>query len=90
MQHRNEQVVIETTRHRITGTITLARSGYRSRVSDLLNATEREFISLIDVTIERFDGGAEATQHPFMALNCRQIVFALMSEGDGPSQAPPI
>ena len=41
-----------TRRHRIAGTLTLAAEGYRSRVSDVLNSTERDFISLTDVTVE--------------------------------------
>ena len=38
MDQRHERILIETNRHRIAGTLTLARDGYRSRVSDLLNA----------------------------------------------------
>ncbi|MCW2958892.1 MAG: hypothetical protein JWP18_1695, partial [Solirubrobacterales bacterium] len=38
-QHRYERVIIETVRHRIEGTVTLARDGYRSRLSDVLNAS---------------------------------------------------
>ena len=30
------------------GTLTLARDGYRSRISDLLNASERDFISITE------------------------------------------
>ena len=52
MQTRQERVYLETGRHRIAGTLTLARDGYRSRVSDVLNASERDFISLTDVTVE--------------------------------------
>ena len=93
MEHRHEQLIVETTRHRITGTVTLARDGYRSRISDLLNATERDFVSLTDVTIETLDLDLPATQHPFVAINRHQIVFAVIS-GDAPppasgSQAPP-
>lgn len=78
---------METARHRITGTVTLARDGYRSRVSDVLNATEKDFLSLTDVTVVPLDGGP-AEQHAFMALNRRQIVFALLDGPDGPP-APP-
>jgi len=88
MQHRYEQVVIETTRHRISGTVTLARDGYRSRLSDLLNATEREFVSLTDVTVERLDEPGEPARHPFLAVNTHQIVFAMLSDID-PSWQPP-
>ncbi len=74
MQQRTEQVELETTRHRITGSVTLARSGFRSRVSDLLNATEREFISLTDVTLFPFDGG-EPQKRDFVAVSRQHIVF---------------
>lgn len=91
MQHRREQVVLTTTHHRISGTITLARDGYRSRISDLLNATERDFVSLTDVTVERLDGAEPPASHPFVTINRHHIVFALLPDGedDTPSQAPP-
>lgn len=74
--HRRERVVLETERHRISGLLTLAQDGYRSRVSDLLNASERDFVSLTDVTVERLDGGA-SQRHPFMAVARRHIVLAV-------------
>jgi len=74
MQQRTERVVLETSRHRITGSVTLAASGFRSRVSDLLNATEREFISLTDVTLQPLDGGA-AQSRDFVAVSRQHIVF---------------
>jgi len=77
MQHRNERVYLETTRHRISGLLTLARDGYRSRVSDLLNASERDFISLTDVTVEMLDHHGPGTEHGFMAVSRRHIVFAI-------------
>jgi len=51
MDHRRERIRIETERHRIEGLLTLARDGYRSRVSDVLNASERDFLTLTDVTV---------------------------------------
>ena len=60
MEHRQERLLIETDRHRIRGAVTLARDGFRSRISDMLNAAERDFIALTDVTIEPLDGGADA------------------------------
>lgn len=76
--HRQERIVLETERHRISGLLTLARDGYRSRVSEVLNANEREFVSLTDVTVEPLDGG-EAQHHPFMAISRRHIVLAVDS-----------
>lgn len=92
MQHRREEVVLTTTHHRITGTITLARDGYRSRISDLLNATERDFVSLTEVTVERLDGSEPAATHPFVTINRHHVVFALLpveGDDDTPSNAPP-
>jgi hypothetical protein len=73
-QQRQERVQVETTRHRITGDVTLARNGFRSRVSDLLNATEREFIALTDVTVEPLDGG-DTVHREFLAVSRQHIVF---------------
>ena len=77
MQNRTERVYLETGRHRISGLLTLARDGYRSRVSDLLNAPERDFISLTDVTVEVLEHDGNGTQHDFMAVSRRHIVFAI-------------
>jgi hypothetical protein len=86
MDQRHERVLIETQRHRIAGTLTLARDGYRSRVSDLLNAPERDFISLTDVTIEILDAEGPGSQHDFMAVSRRHIVFAIpLGEAAEPS-----
>ena len=76
METREERVRLETARHTITGNITLARDGYRSRVSDLLNASEREFLVLTEVTVQPHDGGRPES-HPFMAVARRQIVFVV-------------
>lgn len=84
VEHRQERIRIETERHRIEGLITLARDGYRSRVSDVLNASERDFITLTDVTVAPLEGGAREL-HAYMSLARRHIVFAVaapdLSEG---------
>jgi hypothetical protein len=70
------------------GTLTLARNGYRSRISDLLNAGERDFISLTDVTVEIIASDEAGTHHPFMALSRHQIVFVIPESGfDDPGPA---
>jgi hypothetical protein len=76
VEYRRERIRIETTGHRIEGLITLARDGYRSRVSDVLNASEREFLTLTEVTVEPLDGGT-IESHPFLAVARRHIVFAV-------------
>jgi hypothetical protein len=76
IDQRTERIRIETERHVIVGILTLARDGYRSRVSDVLNASERDFITLTDVTVTPLDGGPVAL-HQYMSLARRHIVFAV-------------
>ena len=73
-QQRQERIELETARHRMTGYVTLARNGFRSRVSDLLNASEREFIALTDVELHPLDGGEPVTRE-FVAVSRQHIVF---------------
>jgi hypothetical protein len=77
MPTKQERVYLETARHRIAGTITLARDGYRSRVSDVLNASERDFISLTDVTVELIDHSGPGTHHDFLAVSRLHVVLAI-------------
>jgi hypothetical protein len=81
MDHRQERVRIETERYRIEGSLTLARDGYRSRVSDVLNASERDFLTLTEVTVEPLAGGP-VELHPFLTLARRHIVFAVAASED--------
>ncbi len=76
MDHRRERIRIETERHRIEGFLTLARDGYRSRVSDVLNASERDFLTLTDVTVAPLQGGP-VELHQYLTLARRHIVFAV-------------
>jgi hypothetical protein len=84
-EYRQERVRIETERHRIEGSLTLARDGYRSRVSDVLNASERDFLTLTAVTVEPLDGGP-IELHEYLTLARRHIVFAVAAtEAPDPS-----
>jgi hypothetical protein len=76
MENRQERIRIETPGHRIEGLVTLAREGYRSRVSDVLNASERDFLTLTDVTVQPLDGSPPES-HPFLAVARSHIVFAV-------------
>jgi hypothetical protein len=76
MDHRRERIRIETERHRIEGYLTLARDGYRSRVSDVLNASERDFLTLTEVTVAPLQGGP-IELHEYLTLARRHIVFAV-------------
>jgi hypothetical protein len=79
VSHRKERVRIETERLRIEGILTLARDGYRSRVSDVLNAAERDFITLTDVTVAPLEGGP-VELHAYLSLARRHIVYAVAAE----------
>lgn len=79
LEHRRERIRLQTAGHRIEGLLTLARDGYRSRVSDVLNASERDFLSLTEVTVTPLDGGP-VEQHPHLTLARSQIVFAVSAE----------
>ena len=77
MQHRYERISIDTPRHRIIGTATLSADGYRSRLSDLLNAPERDFIALSDATVQELDGERTLASHDFIAVHRHHVVFAV-------------
>jgi hypothetical protein len=73
---RRERIRLETPRHRIEGLIVLAADGYRSRVSDVLNAAERDFLTLTDVTLQPLDGGP-AERHDFLAVARAHVVYVV-------------
>src|SRR3984893_14014586 len=86
INQRRERVRIETDRHRIEGLLTLARDGYRSRVSDVLNASERDFLTLTQVTVAPLQGGP-VELHPYLTIARRHIVFAVAAS-DTPEDPP--
>jgi hypothetical protein len=77
MPHRNERISIDTPRHRIIGNVTLAADGYRSRLSDLLNAPERDFIALSAAIVQELDGDCAIQRHDFIAVHRQHVVFAV-------------
>ena len=87
--HRYERISIDTPRHRIVGIATLAGDGYRSRLSDLLNAPERDFIALTDATVTTIGGDGAVAHHDFIAVHRQHVVFAVSlgtvaaPQGDG-------
>jgi hypothetical protein len=83
VQHRRERIYVETERHRISGVLTLPTDGYRSRLSDFLNASERDFISLTECVVEIIGRDGAGTEHGFIAVSRRHIVFAIpLGEAD--------
>jgi len=81
VEHRDEQIIVETDRYRITGVLRLPRDGYRSRLTDYLNASERSFLPLTDVEIVPLGDDARSERRPFMALSLRHIVLAMPAGG---------
>ena len=81
MELRDERVVLETARYRVTGLLRLPREGYRSRLTDFLNAGERDFIPLTDVELTLIDGSATPEHRDFVAVARGQIVLAALADG---------
>lgn len=81
MEKQPTQIVAETERYRITGKLRLPPEGYRSRLSDYLNAAERAFLSLTDVEVAPLDGDAPARQLPFAAVAVAHLVFVAPADG---------
>ena len=85
MNSRSLRILVETPRYRIVGTLVLPRDGYRSRLSDFLNSSDRDFISLTGVTMQALDAegrAGEAVQHDFVTIARGHIVLATTVEGD--------
>jgi hypothetical protein len=80
VEHRDERIVVETSRYRISGVLRLPRDGYRSRLSDYLNASERAFLPLTDVEISALETGQASERRPFLALSLRHIVLAMPAD----------
>ncbi len=77
MDQISNRVVLETVRHRITGTVAMPREGYRSRLSEFLNSAERDFIAMTDATVEVLDGSRQPHAHPFVSVSRAHIVLAV-------------
>src|SRR3954469_25342403 len=87
MNHRLVRVLIETERHRIAGMITVSRDGYRSRVSDVLNASEKDFISLTDCVVELIGHDGPGPRQEFLDISRPPSVMATPEGGNGPAEA---
>lgn len=90
MEQRDERIIVETSRHRIAGVLRLPRDGYRSRLTDYLNASERTFLPLTDVEITLIDGPGAVEYRPFLVISLQHVVLAMpadstQTEPDGES-----
>ena len=89
MEVRSHRVVIETGRHRITGSLALPPHGYRSRLSDFLNSGEVDFITLTDAHVELLDGGAATERADYLSVSRAQVVIAMPApEAPGTPEPP--
>ena len=82
MEHRDERIIVETARYRITGLLRLPKDGYRSRLTDYLNASERTFLPLTEVEIKPLDGNNGVERRAFVALSLSQIVIAMPADAN--------
>ena len=85
MNSRPLRILVETPRYRIVGTLVLPRDGYRSRLSDFLNSSDRDFISLTGVTMQALDAegrAGEPVEHEFVTVARSHIVLATTVNGD--------
>ena len=77
MQSRHERVRIETSRHEIEATLQLPHEGFRSRLTDFLNAQGDAFLALTDADVTYLDGAREPEHHDYLALAARQVVLVI-------------
>jgi hypothetical protein len=82
VDHKDERIVLETARYRISGLLRLPRDGYRSRLTDFLNAGERDFIALTDVELVPLEGDGVPEHRDFIAVARSQVVLAAPAESE--------
>jgi uncharacterized protein DUF6812 len=86
MQFRRERVRIETARQVIEATLQLPQEGFRSRLTDFLNAQGDDFLPLTDAAVTWLDGTREPERHEYLALAARHVVLVLeLSPAPAPS-----
>ena len=83
MHIRRARVRIETDRHVIEGTLRLPAEGYRSRLTDFLNAHGTDFIPVTDAELARQDGAQPLENHPYLAVAARHVVLVIELESLG-------
>ena len=88
MDHRLENVIVETDRYRIEGKLTLPREGYRSRLSDYVNQRDRDFFAFSEATVTPLDGG-RSRQIPFLMVARSHVALVTPGEERG-GEAPAV
>jgi hypothetical protein len=64
--------------------VTLAKDGYRSRVTDVLNAAERDFLPITDCVVELIGHPGQGTHHEVVAVSRRHIVLVIPQDAGAP------
>ena len=77
-------VVLETSTHQITGVLRLPCEGYRSRLTDYLNAPEQRFIPLTEAEVSPLEGAGETVRHGFLLVAVDRLVLARPANGHLP------
>ena len=75
MHFRRLRVRLETELHVIEGTLQLPSEGYRSRMTDFLNAHDSDFLPVTDATVRPRHGGEE--HHGYLAVSVRHLVLGV-------------
>jgi hypothetical protein len=83
MHIRRARVRIETDRHLVEGTLRLPAEGYRSRLTDFLNAHGTDFIPVTDAELARQDGAQPLENHEYLAVAARHVVLVVELESLG-------
>lgn len=78
---KQQRVVLETERYRITGDVTLPAEGFHGRLSDLLNREGIHFIAMSNAVVRSLNGDAPE-QHGFIAV-ARDHVQVAYEANDG-------
>jgi hypothetical protein len=83
MHFRRARVRIETARHVIEGTLQLPGEGYRSRLTDFLNANGTDFIAVTDAELAHQAGSQALESHAYLAVSARHVVLVVELESLG-------
>ena len=85
MSHqRREPVFLETDRYRIEGKLTLPSEGFRSRLSDYVNQSDRDFFAVEEASVTPLEGSGETQAVGFMLVARRHVRLALPLPSNSP------
>src|SRR3954452_3100319 len=83
MHIRRARVRIETDRHVIEAPRRPPAEGYRSRLTDFLNAHGTDFIPVTEAELARQDGAQPLENHAYLAVPARHVVLVIALQSLG-------